>query len=144
MDFPLYFQKVIRPGQGFILASYELHEAMAVSRYPMVYSLLRKQLIQFCSMYSEQGSQHPSSELSYTLECLFYLYFTYFNKKKTQSSLHYITPEINPGNLAGITMFPGPMLDKPFCLPLAWFNPAPWPCLHKKRSSQSALVNSLL
>ena len=56
----------------------------------MVYSLLRKQYIQFYSMYSEQGSQHPSSEQSYTVKCLFYLYFANFNCKKRLNPVYII------------------------------------------------------
>ena len=51
------------------MASCEGHEAKVVTRHPMVYSLLRKQHSQFYSMYSEQGSQHPSSEQSHTVKC---------------------------------------------------------------------------
>ena len=74
------------------MASYEGHENMVVTRHPMVYSLLRKQHIQFYSMYSEQGSPHPSSEQSHTVKCLFYLCFTNFNFKKRLNPVYIILP----------------------------------------------------
>ena len=42
------------------MALYDWYEAMEVSRHQLVFSVLRKYLIQFYSMYLELASQHPS------------------------------------------------------------------------------------
>ena len=76
------------------MALYKAHEAMEVSRHPMAHSLLRKQHIQFYSIYSEQGSQHSSSEQSHTVKCLFQLYFTNFRCKKRINPVYSILPHI--------------------------------------------------
>ena len=74
------------------MASYEGHETMVVTRHPMVSLLLKKYHIQFYSMYSEYSSQHPSSEQSHTVKCIYYLYLTNFNCKKRLNPVYIILP----------------------------------------------------
>ena len=43
-------------------------------------------------MYLEYGSQHPFSEQSHIVKCLFYLYFINFNCKKRLDPVYIILP----------------------------------------------------
>ena len=42
--------------------------------------------------WQDEGSQHPSSEQSHTVKCLFYLYFINFNCKKRLNPFYIILP----------------------------------------------------